>query len=49
MEADKEERTFGDVKYREQDRVMQVKNNYNILWEKDNDREFKKRTRKWSV
>ena len=42
MEADKEERTFGDVKYREQDRVMQVKNNYNILWEKDNDREFKK-------
>lgn len=25
MEADKEERTFGDVKYREQDRVMQVK------------------------
>lgn len=42
LDIDKEERTYGEIKYREQDRVMQVKNNYNILWEKENDREFKK-------
>lgn len=41
-EEDKKEREFGEIKYREQDRVMQTKNNYNILWEKENEREFKK-------
>lgn len=40
LEADKNEKEFGEIKYREQDRVMQTKNNYNILWEKE--REFKK-------
>ena len=38
----KKERNFGEVVFREQDRVMQTKNNYNILWEKENEREFKK-------
>ena len=42
VEEDKKERDFGDIKFREQDRVMQTKNNYNILWEKENEREFKK-------
>ena len=41
-EEDKKERNFGEVVFREQDRVMQTKNNYNILWEKENKREFKK-------
>ena len=41
-EEDKKERNFGEVIFREQDRVMQTKNNYNILWEKENEREFKK-------
>ena len=41
-EEDKKERNFGEVVFREQDRVMQTKNNYNILWEKENEREFKK-------
>ena len=41
-EEDKDEREFGEIKFREQDRVMQTKNNYNILWEKENEREFKK-------
>lgn len=41
-EEDKKERNFGEVIFREQDRVMQTKNNYNILWERDNEREFKK-------
>ncbi len=43
-DSEKHERTFGEIKFREQDRVMQTKNNYNIMWQKDNDREFKKRT-----
>ena len=30
------EKQFGDVVYREKDRVMQIKNNYDIIWEKDN-------------
>ena len=34
-EGDKRERIFGDIKYREKDRVMQTKNNYNIMWQKD--------------
>lgn len=42
VEEDKKERDFGEIKFREQDRVMQTKNNYNILWEKENEREFKK-------
>lgn len=42
VEEDKKERDFGDIKFRDQDRVMQTKNNYNILWEKENEREFKK-------
>ena len=41
-EEDKKERNFGEVVFREKDRVMQTKNNYNILWEKENEREFKK-------
>ena len=41
-EEDKKERNFGEIIFREQDRVMQTKNNYNILWEKENEREFKK-------
>ena len=41
-EVDKDEKEFGEIKFREQDRVMQTKNNYNLLWEKDNDREFRK-------
>ena len=42
LEDDKEEKEYGSIKFRENDRVMQTKNNYNILWEKENDREFKK-------
>ena len=30
------EKQFGDVIFREKDRVMQIKNNYDIIWEKDN-------------
>ena len=36
LDIDKEERTYGEIKYREQDRVMQVKNNYNINDENKN-------------
>ena len=28
------EKQFGDTVFREQDRVMQIKNNYDIYWEK---------------
>ena len=31
---DKKERAFGDYLFREGDRVMQIRNNYDILWEK---------------
>ena len=31
------EKQFGDIVFRENDRVMQIKNNYDIIWEKDND------------
>lgn len=41
-EPDKSEKTYGEVIFREQDRVMQTKNNYNILWEKDDETEIKK-------
>lgn len=30
------EKQFGDVVYREKDRIMQIKNNYDIFWEKEN-------------
>ena len=32
---DKKERTFGDYLFREGDRVMQIRNNYDILWKKN--------------
>lgn len=32
---DKQEKSFGTVLFREGDRVMQVKNNYDILWRED--------------
>jgi len=32
--ADKKERQFGDFCFREGDRVMQIRNNYDILWKK---------------
>lgn len=38
----KRERKYGDVIYREQDRVMQIKNNYNIMWEREADNSFGK-------
>ena len=31
---DKKERAFGDFTYREGDRVMQIRNNYDIMWKK---------------
>lgn len=31
---DKQEKRFGDLIFREHDRVMQIKNNYDIVWEK---------------
>ena len=30
------EKKFGDIIFREQDRIMQIKNNYDIIWEKEN-------------
>ncbi len=30
------EKTYGDITFREGDRVMQIKNNYDIYWEKEN-------------
>ena len=38
----KNEKSFGEVTFRENDRVMQVKNNYNMIWEKDSDNKFGK-------
>lgn len=35
----KNEKTYGDIVYREGDRVMQIKNNYDIHWEKQNGEE----------
>lgn len=43
MKETKEEKEFGEIKYREQDRVMQTKNNYDIMWEKGNEIELKKK------
>lgn len=31
----KNEKAFGDLIFREGDRVMQTKNNYDVVWEKD--------------
>ena len=31
-----ESKTYGDIEFREGDRVMQIKNNYDIYWEKQN-------------
>ena len=31
---DKKERSYGDYRFREGDRVMQIRNNYDILWKK---------------
>ena len=36
---DKKEKTFGDVIFREGDRVMQIRNNYDILWKTENNSE----------
>lgn len=35
FETSKKEKKFGDVIYRNGDRIMQIKNNYDIFWEKD--------------
>ena len=42
LEESKNEIEYGNIKFRENDRVMQTKNNYNILWEKGNERNFNK-------
>ncbi len=34
FDADKKEKRYGDVIFRENDRIMQIKNNYDIYWEK---------------
>jgi len=33
-----EEKTYGNIEFREGDRVMQIKNNYDIYWEKEGER-----------
>lgn len=38
----KRQRTYGEVIFRENDRVMQTKNNYNMIWEKENYGSLKK-------
>ena len=40
-DENKEERTFGEVIFRENDRVMQIKNNYNLIWERENKNSLK--------
>ena len=41
-------KSYGDIEFREGDRVMQIKNNYDIYWEKRNDKtDFKTNPRKW--
>ena len=35
FETTKKEKKFGDVIYRQGDRIMQIKNNYDIFWERD--------------
>ena len=41
----KRQRTYGEVIFRENDRVMQTKNNYNMIWEKENYGSLKKELR----
>ena len=36
-QEEKKEKKYGDIIYRENDRIMQIKNNYDIYWEKNND------------
>lgn len=38
----KRQRTYGEVIFRENDRVMQTKNNYNMIWEKESYGSLKK-------
>ena len=35
LDVEKNERQFGEIVFRENDRVMQTKNNYNMMWEKE--------------
>lgn len=44
----KKEKTYGEIIFRENDRVMQIKNNYNMMWEKYT-KTRKNRTRKWCI
>ena len=37
----KKEKQYGDIIFRENDRVMQTKNNYNMIWEKEDFNTFK--------
>ena len=39
-DEEKNEKTYGEVVFRENDRVMQVKNNYNMIWEKESNNQF---------
>ena len=36
-QEEKKEKKYGDIIFRENDRIMQIKNNYDIYWEKNND------------
>lgn len=36
-QEEKREKKYGDIIFRENDRIMQIKNNYDIYWEKNND------------
>ena len=40
-DEEKNERQFGEIIFRENDRVMQTKNNYNMIWEKESKSNFK--------
>ncbi len=43
-----EAKSYGDIEFREGDRVMQIKNNYDIYWEKRNGKtDFKTTPREW--
>lgn len=36
-QEEKKEKKYGDIIFKENDRIMQIKNNYDIYWEKNND------------
>ena len=36
-QEEKKDKKYGDIIFRENDRIMQIKNNYDIYWEKNND------------